>query len=184
MKRQHRIIGGLAGLSLAMALAIPSAAMAAPLPASAAAATAAPAAACTDGRWPASVQGQPTQFRAGARAADYIWHDASGWHVRVTHPGHGRAVFTGTVVASAPMKVTPVLLEKGDWVRLSADRRVITYRLANYGRIDGFNFTTACARQITFSGRLDGWRLSTGRIVIGRSDRHPLQNPFAVRRVL
>ena len=51
---------------------------------------------CDEGRWPARVQGQPATFAAGARAGDYIWHDATGWHLRFTHPGTARVVFSGT----------------------------------------------------------------------------------------
>ena len=47
---------------------------------------------CTDGHWPRSVQGVPTLFHAGGRAGDYIWHDANGWHLRVTHATSTRFV--------------------------------------------------------------------------------------------
>ena len=177
MNRRHRIIGLLMGLSAALALA------GAPAGVAASTTAAAPVAACGDGHWPASVQGIPTLFRAGASAGDYIWHDSAGWHVRVTHPGDGRAVFTGTIVASAPLSVTPVRLQRSDVLTLSADKKTITYRFVNDGGIDGFNFATACASRITFGGRMDGVRLATGQIRIGHYDRHPLENPFVIRRI-
>src|SRR2546427_37402 len=58
---------------------------------------------CTDGRWPLAVLGVPTLWHAGAGAGDYLWHDANGWHLRVTHRGTTRFVFTGRIVSSAPM---------------------------------------------------------------------------------
>ena len=103
------------------------------------AAAASTAVACTDGHWPSSVQGVPTLFHAGARAGDYIWHDSRGWHLRVTHSGTARVVFSGRIVSSAPLDAAPVKLEGRDYVAVSADRKVITYRMVNYGRIDGFN---------------------------------------------
>jgi hypothetical protein len=180
MHRRNRIIGGLVGLSAIVTLlgAVPSVAAA-----STASTVATSTSVCTDGRWPSSVQGVPTTFKAGASAGDYIWHGSTSWHLRVTHPGSGRVVFTGKVVASAPVEGTPVKLEPNDVVSLSADRKTITYRLVNYGRIDGFNFTTACARQIAFGGWMSGVRLPTWRIWIGHYGRHPLENPFAVRRI-
>ena len=60
---------------------------------------------CDEGRWPARVQGQPATFAAGARAGDYIWHDANGWHLRFTHPGDG-----------------PGRLQRHDRVECAADR--------------------------------------------------------------
>jgi hypothetical protein len=139
-------------------------------------------AACT-GHWPASVQGVPVQWRAGARAGDYIWHDANGWHLRVTHVGSRLAVFSGRIVSEAPMSVSGAFLEGRDSFALSADKKVLTYRFANYGHIDGLNIRTECAAWIKFGGALSGTKLPVGRIWIGRAGVHPLQNPFVVRRV-
>ena len=180
MNRPHRIISLLVGLSAVLALAAAPAGVAA---STGGASVATPAAVCTDGHWPSSVQGRPTLFKAGASGGDYIWHDSTGWHFRVTHAGTGRVVFTGTIVASAPLDATPVKLEKADVVTLSADRKTITYRLVNYGAIDGFDFKTSCASRITFAGRMAGVRLATWRIRIGHNNRHPLENPFVIRRI-
>jgi hypothetical protein len=176
----HRLIGGLVGLSTVLALVVAPAGVAASTDG---ASVVTPAVACTDGHWPASVQGRPVLFKAGARGGDYIWHDAKGWHLRVTHPGTGRVVFTGTIVASAPLDAKPVKLEKNDVVTLSADKKTITYRLVNFGAIDGFDFTASCAAHISFGGRMDGVRLPAWRIRIGHNDRHPLENPFVIRRI-
>jgi hypothetical protein len=144
--------------------------------------TATTEAACP-GHWPVSVQGQPTMLHAGARAGDYIWHDAMGWHLRVTHASSSRLVFSGRITASAPMQVTPFRLEGGDSIALSADKLTITYRFYNYGRVDGLDFRTACARRLTFSGNAAGAKLPTGRIWLGHFGRHPLENPFVVLRL-
>jgi hypothetical protein len=66
---------------------------------------------------------------------------------------------------------------------VSADRKVITYRLVNYGHIDGFDFKTACARSLTFTGYMNGAKLPITRIWLGHYNMHPLQNPFIVTRV-
>jgi len=171
--RRSRIVG-LFGLTLLIGALV--------APATTSAATTAEAG-CA-GHWPAAVQGKPTLLVAGARAGDYIWHDAYGWHLRVTHATSSRLVFSGRITASAPMRVTPFRLESGDWVALSADRLTITYRFVNYGHLDGLDFTTACARRVTFGGAMAGTKLPITRIWIGRHNRHPLQNPFSVFRVL
>jgi len=138
--------------------------------------------ACDEGRWPASVQGQPAGFVAGARAGDYIWHNATGWHLRFTHPGSARVIFSGTIVANAPLTVVPYRLEGGDTFALSVDHKTLTYRFTNYGRIDGLDFRTACASRLWITGSMAGVKLPTGRIWIGRAGRHPLQNPFVILR--
>ena len=139
---------------------------------------------CMDGQWPASVQGKPTAFHAGAAGGDYIWHDSAGWHVRVTHTGDGRVVFTGRIVSSTPLVETPVLLELNDSVTVSANREVITYRLVNYGGVDGFDFVTNCAQHVSFGGYWGGVRLPVTRIWTGAGNLHPLENPFVVTRLL
>lgn len=48
--------------------------------------------------------------------------------------------------------------------------------------VDGFDFTTACATRLMFSGYMAGSRLPTWRIWVGHLNRHPLQNPFIVTR--
>lgn len=139
-------------------------------------------AACDEGRWPASVQGQPTVFTAGARAGDYIWHDVNGWHLRVTQPGTAAVVFSGKIVSNAALTVAPVKLESGDGFTLSTDKKTLTYRFANHGRIDGLDFRTACASRLKIWGYRAGETLPTSRIWLGRAGRHPLQNPFVILR--
>ena len=172
---------GLLGLSLLTAgMLVPASAFAA------SPSTATTAAACTDGHWPASVQGQPTLLHAGGPAGDYIWHDANGWHLRVTHPGSARRVFAGRIHASAPMTVHAFRTERGDTISLSADKMTISYVFHNYGHIDGLDFKTDCARAVTFSGSAAGTRLTklpVSRIWIGHRNHHPLENPFVIVRV-
>jgi hypothetical protein len=182
MNLRRSMFGGLIALStLTTGLLAPATTLAAtPAPT---AATATTTTTCTDGHWPLAVQGVPTLFHAGAAAGDYIWHDVYGWHLRVTHRGTGRVVFSGRIVSSAPMTAAPFRLEAGDWISLSADRLTLTYRFVNYGAIDGVNIRTACARRLTFAGYMSGVKLPTTRIWVGRNNHHPLSNPFTVPRV-
>lgn len=179
--RSRRLfLGTLLGLgTLSAALIVPTAAFAAT---PAATTTTITAATCDEGRWPARVQGQPVTFKAGARAGDYLWHDANGWHLRTTHPGSGRVVFSGKIVSSTALTVMPYRLESSDVYTLSTDKKTLTYRFANYGRIDGFDFRTACANQLWFRGSMAGVKLPIGRIWVGRAGYHPLQNPFVILR--
>ena len=165
--------------ALAAALFVPAATLAA----SPAATSATPTTVtCDEGRWPRSVQGQPVTFKAGARAGDYLGHNANGWHLRFTHPGTRKVVFSGKIISNAPLTVAPYKLERGDSFALSADGKTLTYRFANYGRIDGLDVRTACATRLWFKGSMAGAKLPPGRIWIGRAGRHPLQNPFVILR--
>jgi hypothetical protein len=166
----RRLLAPLLGLSvLGATFLIPAATFAASTP-------------CDAGPWPASVQGVPATYTSGARAGDYIWHSSTGWHIRVTHVTTSKLTFSGKIIANAAMSVTPVRLEKGDVFALSADKKTVTYRFANYGNVDGLDIKTSCATRLWFRGSMSGSLLPVGRIWIGRAGHHQLQNPFVVTR--
>jgi hypothetical protein len=177
---RHLALSTILGLSaIGGALVVPAASLAAT---TASPTTSTATATCDEERWPLSAEGQPVTFRSGARAGDYIWHSATGWHIRFTHASSSRVIFSGRIVSDAALTVTPYRLEPGDTFTLSADHKTVTYRVRNYGHIDGLDFRTACASRLTFGGSMDGVKLPTGRIWIGRAGRHPLQNPFVILR--
>ena len=82
-------------IALASGLIAPASPFAATSPA---ATDGTPATTCTGGPWPYAVQGMPA-VHAGSAAGDYLWHDATGWHLRVTHPGTYGLGFSGTIRA-------------------------------------------------------------------------------------
>ncbi len=180
--RVGRILGtGLLCVSgLGLALAAPVG-VAAATPATTASVVTPTTTTCT-GHWPRSVQGRP-RLHVGSRAGDYIWHDATGWHLRVTHPGSAAVVFSGTIRSDVALTVKGVRLESQDTFTVSADGKSVSYRFVNHGRIDGLDFTTACATRLSFGAHMNGHKLSIWRIWVGRLGHHPLENPFVIRRL-
>lgn len=178
-RRPRAMALGLGLIALAIGLIAPTATLAATP--TVAATDGSSATTCAGGAWPYAVQGMPA-VHAGSPAGDYLWHDATGWHLRVTHVGSARVVFSGTIRANKPLNVHAFRLEPGDTFTVSADRLSVTYRFANYGRLDGLDFTTACATRLGFGGRMNGALLPVRRIWIGHLGRHPLQNPFVILR--
>ena len=148
-------------------------------------ATPATAAACDRAPWQPVVQGAPAGFDAGDRGGDYLWHDLTGFHLRVTHRNDGRQVYSGLITSSAPMRIDPVRLERGDVLRLSPDHRSLVFAFADYGRIDGVNFHTDCAAALAVS------RLHVGKCrrcrrtgcTSGRREAHPAAVPFVLHRI-
>jgi len=181
--RSRRLfLGPLLSLTtLSAALIVPTAAFAATPTAETTTAT---SAACTEAGWPTTVEGRPLTFRSGARAGDYLWHDGTGWHLRITKPGYLRRVFTGKIVSDTALTVAPYHLESGDTWTLSADKKTLTYRFATRRNIDGLDIGAACATRLWVRGSMSGVRLPVGRIWIGRAGHHPLQNPFVIRRTV
>jgi hypothetical protein len=138
---------------------------------------------CDRGPWGARVQGRPVAFDGGDRGGDYLWHDSTGFHLRVTHKGDDRAVYTGTLHSQDPMWIDPFHLEGADYVALSADRRTLTFRFADYGHIDGVDFHAGCSPTLTATElRVGGDLLPAGRVNLGATMRHPEQVPFTVHR--
>ena len=178
-RRSRALALGFALIALAVGLLAPTGAFAATP--TVAATDGVSTTACTGGAWPLSVQGMPV-VHAGSAAGDYLWHDATGWHLRVTHGSTTAFVFSGTIRANRPLHVTGYRLEGGDKFTLSADHLSVTYRFVNHGRLDGLNFTTECATRLAVGGRMNGALLPVRRIWIGHNGRHPLQNPFVILR--
>lgn len=135
------------------------------------------------GQWPLGVQGRPHGLDAGDRGGAYTWHDSAGWHIRVTHPGmHERSV-SGIIHTAGELYGHRVLDERGDKVWISRDHHTMAFRFANYGRLDGVDFHTRCAPQVTFGYTADGHRLPADRVYLGLTKRHPSTDPFTIKRV-
>jgi hypothetical protein len=129
------------------------------------------------------VQGQPAGFDAGDKGGDYLWHDTNGFHLRVTHRGDDRAVYTGAIHSPTPMRIDPVRLETGDAAQLSADHRTLTFRFADYGHIDGVDFHTDCAPRLHVGDlSVGGQPLPAQRVYLGANRTHPATVPFTLRR--
>ena len=178
-RRPRALALAFAAVALAIGLLAPATTFAATSTAAATDGTSATT--CTAGAWPYAVQGMPT-VHAGSAAGDYLWHDATGWHLRVTHVGTAGVTFSGTIRANHKLHVTGFRLERGDTFTVSADGLSATYRFVNHGALDGLNFTTECATRLGVSSRMSGALLPVRRIWIGRAGRHPLQNPFVILR--
>ncbi len=138
---------------------------------------------CTAGHWPARTQGRPAALKVHGAAGDYLWHNAKGWHLRVTHRGSARMVFTGKIVSDQPLTVVPRRLESRDSYTLSGDGLTLTYRFVNHGSVDGLDIRTACATKLRVTGAVAGAKLPVRRIWLGRAGRHPHHNPFVIKRV-
>jgi hypothetical protein len=138
---------------------------------------------CEAAPWVGVVQGFPTGFGPQSPGGDYLWHDAKGFHLRVTHKGQEKVVFAGTITSPVKLHMSPVKLEKGDVATLSADRKTITYKFNDYGFVDGIDFTTDCAPWLKVSHlTANGKPISTKRVYLGAKRVHPSAIPFIVHR--
>ena len=167
---------GVTAIGLAIligALAAPSAAFAATPPTDGLSTVPCP------GAWPATVKGTPT-IQAGSPAGDHLFHDRTGWHLRMTHAGSWPLPYSGVITANRPIHVRGFRLEAGDVFSLSADKMTLSYRFRNYGRLDGLDFVTECATRLKVSGLAFGRLLPVRRIWLGAFGVHPIQNPFVI----
>ena len=136
-----------------------------------------------DDAWPAWTQGRPDGFSAGDTGGVYLWHDGSGWHLRVTHATDDKSTFSGRLATTGHLvDVHAIALEKNDVLQVGAEGHTVAFRFENYGHIDGFDFHSRCAPSIVFSFTRAGHRLPTDRIFVGDHKAHPATNPFRITR--
>ena len=136
-----------------------------------------------DDAWPAWTNGRPANVDPKTAAGVYMWHDGTGWHIRVTHRTDARRVFAGRVVTSGRfVGVSSVRLEGHDSRAVSADHHTVTFRFENHGAIDGLNFRTRCAPSMTFSFTSDGTVLAATKVTIGHAGSNPAADPFTIGR--
>lgn len=161
-----------------------SAATTAVQPVAATSATGSPVNTCDLHAWADRVQGRPAGFDAHDKGGDYLWHTQDGFHLRVTHRGHDKRVFTGSITASAPIVgIHTTKLERPDKVWTSADHKTLHFRFVDHGWIDGVDFRTACATSLTVANlKTDKTALPRTRVYLGSSKVHPARIPFTVHR--
>jgi len=176
--RFHRLATAAAGLGITAAVVVaPSAAYADD--GTTTGSTATPPA-C--GALPSYVEGRPANLHVHGATGDYLWHDAKGWHLRVTHRTRSRMMFRGVIRSDAPMTFQRVRDESADRVRLSSDGKTLVFRFVNHGAIDGVDFADSCADTIKLGLLLDGHRLGLNHVYIGAHSARPDHNPFVISR--
>ena len=143
---------------------------------------------CDAGAWRTAgitVEGRPENLNP---TATYIWHDASGWHLRTSGANDKPHLFSGRVTlrGGSFTGVQEVRNERDDHVRVDGD--TIYYRFVTYRAVDGFDFrvgscSTSERQRLTFAARCDR-SLSTAKVDVGAQGRHPASDPFQVVRSL
>jgi hypothetical protein len=146
-------------------------------------ATTAPTCATADDPWPAWTQGQPAGINPLTAAGVYMWHDGTGWHIRVTHRTDSLRTFSGQMISSGTfVNVTSAKLEAGDAFAVSPNHHTVSFLFTNYGHVDGLDFMTHCAPSITFAFQSDGVTVPPHKITIGHNGLHPATDPFTISR--
>jgi hypothetical protein len=136
---------------------------------------------CPGGHYPAAVLGVPTKAKPGETGMA-VWADRSGWHLRVSHTGHDRATFTGSVTTDGVIKAVGRHTEGGDIV-LSIGAKRVLFRFVNYGHLDGIDFAVPCSSEVHFAVSMNGKALPVNDIVVGAANHHPATNPFTIHKV-
>lgn len=121
------------------------------------------------------VEGRPGGYRPGVPESYWTWHDAGGWHVRVTTAGlphrfHGWVEPAGGVITD----LRPTRIEWNDRIRMAP--RGVEFDFQAAGGDDGFDFhvSSGCARFFLY---MDGVG-RPGRTFVGAAERHPRRIPF------
>lgn len=140
--------------------------------------------ACTNGRVPVEVRGNPGAIRATEAGDAYIFHNRRGWHLRMRHKGSDELIFTGTISTGDGKKVAwrGFRLESHDSVLLSPDKTSLTFQFKNYGHIDGLDLRMNCSAKVTFDLQVAGAAMAPERIHLGRNRVAASSNPITFDR--
>ena len=135
---------------------------------------------CPGGHWPAYTAGRPTEVAVGMTGMA-LWRNDTGWHLRVSEEGRDLAVFRGSVSTDGVISAVSAQTEKGDWV-VRRNKSSFGYLFTNFGGVDGLDFRTACASQITVSGKLNGVSIDPTTVYIGADNTHPESFPVTIEK--
>ena len=137
---------------------------------------------CRSGAVPVEVVGNPG-VKAQAAEGLYLWHGSTGYALRVTHPGHEKVTFTGTITVTN--KITAIRkfrLEKADSMKVGPHRHTLTFRFTNYGFLDGISFAAACSKDVKVSLSIDGKQATPNQVFLGKNRVQPTSVPFRIER--
>lgn len=137
---------------------------------------------CATGALPAAVVGDPG-VQARQALGVYLWHGSHGYSLRVTHPGKDKLVVSGAITASRDItRLHRVTLEKNDRLALGAHRHTLDFRFANYGGIDGFDFTADCSKTVRVQLQIAGTPAAPAAVFLGKDRTSPTSVPFTIER--
>jgi hypothetical protein len=125
-------------------------------------------------------EGKPP-FHARLTRRYVIWEQRGVFHLRTTTAA-ALNHFQGVILADDGTftGVRRVRTDAGDWVRLSRDGGRIYFSFVTRKGVDGLDFRTDAAR-IFFRLRINGREAAPRvEIFLGRSGRHPVNNPFVL----
>jgi len=143
-----------------------------------------PPAPCSTGVLPGEVNGRSASFKAGLPAGAWVWHDTTGFHLRVTHDSKSKVTFSGSVVSSNKIRAHLIRAERNDVLWRNSNNTAIRFTLRNYGGVDGVDFRVGCAKKVTLNLRVAGHSMTTLQIHLGIADANPVSNPVTIERTV
>lgn len=137
---------------------------------------------CAFGTWRNEVQGRPAGFQRGSALGFYVWHNASGWRLYVTHPGTDKVALSGTITSNGgDIHAVDRRFEGTDTVTTTGSR-VVSFSVNNYGGLDGIDFRTKCAPSLTFDLSVNGVQATPQQVFLGKAAVNPATMPFTEAR--
>jgi hypothetical protein len=135
---------------------------------------------CFTGAWPNVTSGRPV--RDGDPAGVYLSSQANTIMLTVTHFGHERSDFTGSVTTDGTFVIAPVRLEHGDTWRISPDGHTLSFSFANFGYTDGLAITPVCGAYVTVRANLGQQPSPLRQVKIDGVAYRSLATPLTITR--
>jgi hypothetical protein len=137
---------------------------------------------CKAGPLPVDILGS-SAVKAQSALGLYLWHGKTGYALRVTHPGHEKVTFTGTITVSNKISaVRKFRLEKADKLSVGPYRHTLSFTFTNYGYLDGFSFAAGCSKDVKVSVSINGTQATPNQVFLGKNRVQPTSVPFRIER--
>ncbi|MDR3591039.1 MAG: hypothetical protein P4N41_15405 [Negativicutes bacterium] len=131
--------------------------------------------------WGPSYEGEPAMLSPNHISGAFVWHDASGFHLRTMTTGDTHT-FSGTIHTNGHfVGVDDRFFRDKDYYHFT-DGDTVEFQITTDGRTVGLDFDVADGDYMAFELKMDGGKLSPLQIFVGQSGWHPGDYKFTLNR--
>ena len=128
--------------------------------------------------WPHNIEREPTAFLQQHLEGYFIWHDSSGFHLKVATADGERHIFSGVIETDGRIEnLMTIAFDPHDYSHL-IDRDTLKFRLTASDQILAIDFNLWYGHSVRFELSMDGRRIDVNNIYIGKDGWHPNSAAF------
>ncbi|HBF39752.1 MAG TPA: hypothetical protein DDW50_20865 [Firmicutes bacterium] len=131
--------------------------------------------------WPTNMEGEPVGLLQQHLEGYFIWHDGSGFHLKVVAADGVQHIFTGVIDTDGRIEnIMTKSSDSSDYSRLTSDRETLKFQLSGVGQVAAIDFNVFRGRSVKFELSMDGKKIDVNKIYFGPDGWHPNNAVFSV----